>query len=229
MSVRQRPPLGPRVRLAITIGDPAGVGPEVVLRAISTRAVAARVMPILVGDLGVWRDTAQRLGQRVRFCAPGSEAPGSVPVVVTSELAQRHRAPGPPPPGARAACGGAAYAAILEAVRLVEAGQAAGVVTAPISKAHLAAAGHAFPGHTELLAHLAGDVPVRMMMVGGQLRVVLVTTHVAIAQVPQRLNRESVLQTIVLTEQALRRQSECRISKVPGHGSGQRGHDVAAD
>jgi 4-hydroxythreonine-4-phosphate dehydrogenase len=194
-----------RPRLAITMGDAGGIGPEVVLKAISTRTLSAAIEPVLVGDRAVWEETARNLGLNRRF----SETPrsGSITVAITSELEPRHRLPGPARNAASAAARGeAAYKAILEGVRMVQAGEAAALVTAPINKAHLNAAGHDFPGHTELLAKLAGDVPVRMMMVGGQLRVVLVTTHVAIAQLPQRLNRENVLQTIVLTGQALRRQ-----------------------
>jgi 4-hydroxythreonine-4-phosphate dehydrogenase len=135
---------------------------------------------------------------------PTSPAEG-VAVVATSALALHHRRPGEPRAASRAACGHAAYAAIRGAVELVQARQAAGLVTAPISKAHLAAAGHDFPGHTELLAALCGGVPVRMMMVGTRLRVVLVTTHMALAAVPRAVDRAGVLETIVLTADALRR------------------------
>ena len=192
-------------RLAITMGDPGGIGPEVVLKAIAARKLSPVIEPLLVGDRAVWEETARRLGLGLRFS--DIQCRGSITVAITSELEPRHRVPGPACNEASAAARGeAAYRAILEGVRLVQAGQATALVTAPINKAHLNAAGHDFPGHTELLAKLCGNVPVRMMMVGAQLRVVLVTTHVAIAQVPQRLNRESVLQTIVLTGQALRRQ-----------------------
>jgi 4-hydroxythreonine-4-phosphate dehydrogenase len=187
------------------MGDPGGIGPEVVLKAIATRTLSAAIEPLLVGDRAVWEETARRLGLHLRFSE--TQRRSSITVVTTSELEARHRVPGPARNAASAAVRGeAAYRAILEGVRLVQAGQAAALVTAPINKAHLNAASHDFPGHTELLAKLCGDVPVRMMMVGAQLRVVLVTTHVAIAQVPQRLNREGVLQTIVLTGWALRRQ-----------------------
>jgi 4-hydroxythreonine-4-phosphate dehydrogenase len=197
----------PRVRLAVTMGDPAGIGPEVALKAITTRAVAAEIDPILVGDPGVWRETARRLGVRVRFSeGRACGAPGTVAVAATSELPARHRTPGRPQSAAgRVACGDAAYAAILEAVRLVQAGDSGGLVTAPITKAHLAAAGHYFPGHTELLSQLAGGVPVRMMMAGERLRVVLVTIHIALADVPRQVTRDGVLQTIVLTADGLRR------------------------
>jgi 4-hydroxythreonine-4-phosphate dehydrogenase len=197
-----------RVRLAVSMGDPAGIGPEVVIKAITRRAVAARIEPVLVGDPGVWHDTAQRLGARVTFSDGGEGAqPGRVAIAITSQLPAPYRRPGEPRTAKGvAACGDAAYAAILEAVRLVQTGRAQGLVTAPISKAHLVAAGHDFPGHTELLARLAGGVPVRMMMAGSNLRVVLVTTHLRLADVPRRLTRDNVLQTIELTVHALRHQ-----------------------
>jgi len=206
----------PRVRLAISMGDPAGIGPEVVLKAITTRAVMAHVEPILVGDPGVWRDTAQRLGTRIAFTDGAERAqPRCVAVATTSQLSARYRRPGAPRTASGAvACGEAAYAAILEAVRMIQSGRAQGLVTAPISKAHVVAAGHDFPGHTELLAELCGGVPVRMMMVGPRLRVVLVTTHLALADVPTRLTRNNVLQTIELTAHALRQRFRIRAPRI---------------
>jgi 4-hydroxythreonine-4-phosphate dehydrogenase len=189
------------------MGDPAGIGPEVVLKALASRPVVKLVQPILVGDLAVWQETAERLGLNMPFASlrPTPPADG-VPVLVTSALATRYRAVGlPATKRAVAACGEAAYAAILAAVDLVQRGEAAAVVTAPISKAHLGAAGYDFPGHTELLAQLAGGVPVRMMMVGSRLRVALVTTHLALAEVPRTLSRANILETITIAGTALRR------------------------
>jgi 4-hydroxy-L-threonine phosphate dehydrogenase PdxA len=130
-----------RVRLAVSMGDPAGIGPEVALRAITARAVRAEVEPILVGDPGVWRDTAGRLGVPAAFSDLGKTAPpGHVAVRVTSELPARARVPGRPrSPSSAAACGAAAYAAIVESVRLVQAGLAAGVVTPSCSRSCAAA------------------------------------------------------------------------------------------
>lgn len=184
-----------RVRLAVTMGDPGGIGPEVVLKAVANRRLARAADVVLVGDPEVWRDTAARLDLRlVRE------------VRQTSALIAAHRRPGPPRNAAAAAARGeAAYAAIVEAVRLVQSGAADAVVTAPIAKAHLNAAGHDFPGHTELLAHLAGDVPVRMMMAAPGLRVVLATIHVRLAEVPRRLDRDGLVETLAITDRSLRR------------------------
>ena len=191
------------------MGDPAGIGPEVVLKAVTAPALAARIDPVLVGDLAVWQETADRLGLEGLRLVPttrrGPAGPREMYVVETSTLPARYRVPGPPHGrAAMRACGEAAYAAIIAAVRLVQTGDAAGVVTAPINKAHVVAAGHDFPGHTELLATLAGGVPVRMMMAGPRLRVVLVTTHLRLADVPRRLSREAVLETITITARSLR-------------------------
>jgi len=195
-----------RKPIALTMGDPAGIGPEVTLKALRMPAVAKSVQPILVGDPRVWDVTARRLDIRLHLVSCAGSAPaGSVRVVATSALPQRWCVPGLPRAWAHAsACGEAAYQAILAAVGLVQDGRAAAIVTAPISKAHLNAAGHDFPGHTELLAKLGGGVPVRMMMAGPRLRVVLVTIHMALAQVPKRLSREAVLETITITDAALR-------------------------
>jgi 4-hydroxythreonine-4-phosphate dehydrogenase len=193
--------------LAVTMGDPAGIGPEVALKALTLPAVRRAVAPILVGDPAVWHETARRL--KLPFGA------GDVSVVSTSALAERYRVPGKPRTKAAAtACGDAAHAAIIEAVALVRQGRAAGIVTAPISKAHLVAAGHDYPGHTELLAHLSGDVPVRMMMVGGALRVVLVTIHMALRDVPLKLTEAGVAETIAITVDSLRRRFRIRRPRI---------------
>jgi 4-hydroxythreonine-4-phosphate dehydrogenase len=135
--------------------------------------------------------------------------------VATSNLTERWRVAGKPRTGAHAAaCGNAAHAAIIEAVALVRQGRAGAIVTAPISKAHLVAAGHDYPGHTELLAHLCGGVPVRMMMVGGSLRVVLVTIHMALRDVPKKLSAASIFETIAITVAALRQRFRVRRPRI---------------
>jgi 4-hydroxythreonine-4-phosphate dehydrogenase len=125
-----------------------------------------------------------------------------VPVRVIAELRARERRPGRP----GIAGGKAAYDAIIESVRLIREGFADALVTAPICKANLVAAGANVPGHTELLAKLSHTAEVRMMMVGSRLRVALVTTHLAIARVPASLSIRRVLDTITITQTALRRQ-----------------------
>lgn len=197
-----------RPRLAISQGDPAGIGPEVTLRALARPALRRTLDPILVGDPRIWARTAADLGLPWRFVEPGSRAKErSLVVLPSSEVPGLPACPGAPSSRRQAAaCGETAFQAILAAVRLVQDGTAEAVVTAPIAKAHLVAAGHDFPGHTELLAQLAGGVPVRMMLAGPRLRVVLVTIHVALAKVPSLLTPAGVRETIQITDRALRKQ-----------------------
>ena len=190
-------------RVAISMGDPTGIGPEVTLAALRRGRLGRALTPILVGDLDLYRATAARLGSGTRCVAwePGTPlARGALAVRVVATLPERARRPG----RSTVAGGRAAHAAILEAVRLVRGGLADALTTAPISKANLAAAGLAASGHTELLAQLAGDVPVRMMLAGPRLRVVLVTTHLALAAVPRAIDTPTVLETLRIADHALR-------------------------
>jgi 4-hydroxythreonine-4-phosphate dehydrogenase len=192
-------------RVVVSMGDPTGIGPEVTLAALLHGGLRRALTPILVGDLGAYDAAARQLGAPLPCVAWAPPAPlprGALPVRVISTLSSRARHPG----RSTADGGRAAHAAILEAVRLIGDGLADALVTAPISKANLAAAGVATPGHTELLAALAGDVPVRMMMAGPRLRVVLVTTHLRLAAVPRAISTPLVFDTLRIADRALREQ-----------------------
>ena len=201
----------PPLPLAITMGDAAGIGPEIVAR-LFQRGEAAGTF--VVGDVAVMRSAAAIVGGLLpvaRLDDPAQLAdvpPDCVPVV---------EAPGIPAdlveaPFGRvdARCGRAAAAAITHAVRLVQDGRAAGIVTAPIHKEALAAAGVAYPGHTEMLQALAaGDgpaPPVRMMLANDELRTVLVTIHVSLRKAIDAVTFDAVLETIRIAHAALRRQ-----------------------
>ncbi|MEO8602704.1 MAG: 4-hydroxythreonine-4-phosphate dehydrogenase PdxA [bacterium] len=192
-------------RVAVSMGDPTGIGPEVTLAALLRGGLRRVLTPILVGDPGAYDAALQQLGvaQRCVVWAPPAPLPrDALPVHVIAALSPRDRHPG----RSTAAGGRAAHAAILRAVQLITDGQADALVTAPINKANLAAAGLASTGHTELLARLAGDIPVRMMMAGPKLRVVLVTTHLALADVPRAITTPLVLDTLRIADRALRTQ-----------------------
>ncbi|MBI2962458.1 MAG: 4-hydroxythreonine-4-phosphate dehydrogenase PdxA [Deltaproteobacteria bacterium] len=179
------------------MGDPAGIGPEIALRACLSRQLGRRARFVLVGDAGVFADTARRL----RLGRAWAARRRPLPVEEVSALAAIERRPG-------AACGPgaeAAYRAILRAVDLVRGGGADGVVTAPVAKHAIQALGYDFPGHTELIARLAGDAEVRMMMAGPSLRVVLVTTHIPLRDVPAAVTAERVARTAEIARTALRR------------------------
>ena len=174
--------------IAVTMGDPAGIGPEVAVRA--SARVRGRARLVWVGDPGVFQSAGKRYG-----------VDAVLPIVAVSALSAAERRPGHPTP----AGADAAYRAILRAVELVQAGEADAIVTAPVSKQAIQALGIDFPGHTETIARLAADAEVRMMMAGATLRVVLVTTHIRLLDVPARITRDNVLRTADIAGEALRR------------------------
>ena len=189
-------------RVVVSMGDPTGIGPEVTLAALLGRRRPNGLTPILVGDPEVYTAAAALLGRQGRFreWTPPSPLPrDGLAVRVISRLPARDRRPGRP----SAAGGRAAHAAIVEAVRLIRTGCADALVTAPICKANLIAAGLPAAGHTELLAELSGGHAVRMMMVGSRLRVVLVTTHLALRAVPPAITQRLVGDTLAIADRAL--------------------------
>jgi 4-hydroxythreonine-4-phosphate dehydrogenase len=172
----------PSMTIAMTLGDPAGVGPELVVRALAADGADDVVV---YGDAGLLERAARLCGLPV--------PPRVVPVTSLVEAA----------PGSEAA--GAAQVAYLEAaVAAAARGEAAALVTAPIHKAACIRAGFRFPGHTEFLAARLGRRRVAMMLAGPRLRVVPVTTHVALAAVPQALSVDGIAFVIALTLRSLR-------------------------
>jgi 4-phospho-D-threonate 3-dehydrogenase / 4-phospho-D-erythronate 3-dehydrogenase len=158
-----------RPRVAITVGDPSGIGPEISVRAAADPRVKAVCDPVLYGPT-----TAAALAA---FPAGRVSADS----------------------------GRAAYEAILEAVADARAGRVQAIATAPINKAAFAAAGLPWRGHTELLAHLCGDVEVAMMFWSDALRVVLATIHIPLADVSRVLTTDRLLKIILLTAASLPR------------------------
>src|SRR6188472_29765 len=156
-------------RLAVTVGDPAGIGPEIVIKALAGgRAPAAEYA--VYGPADVLEQRARRLG----IAWP----PAGVRIADVG--------PARDVPEGRASAGGGrvAAAAVLAASRDALAGRVDALVTAPLNKESLAAAGHPWPGHTEMLADVAGVSDVAMLFVGGGLRVALVTIHRSLRSVP---------------------------------------------
>lgn len=193
-------------RLGITLGDPAGVGPEVVVKALARRDVRDACRPLVIGDAATIRETAARLGRRLALeivdettlAASRTAGPSLLQV---STLTARARRPGHP----SVEGGGASYRYIETAARLAMAGAIDAIVTAPINKAWVTRAGFPISGHTELLRELTGAPEVRMMLAGDRLRVVLVTMHMALAAVPRALGVDGVARTIRIADEHLRR------------------------
>lgn len=192
--------------LGVTMGDPAGVGPEVIVRALAEKRVWDWCRPLVLGDIKVIEQAHRLLGLdlSIRTLDPGAEPtgrPGILQVLPLSELGPKDMTPGRPTiAGGRAA---ARYIEIGAAMALDRRIQ--GLVTAPISKESLNKAGYKFQGHTQMLAHLAGGPQVVMMLAGPRLRVALVTIHVALKDVPSLLSIDGIVTTAEITHEALRR------------------------
>lgn len=168
-------------RLAVTLGDPRGIGPEITRTALQ-QPLDAEVTVVGPDDLITTIPATHRVGVGAWGQGTG-DAPGHARAIRAGRLAGH---------------------AIEAAVRLALAGEVDAIVTAPANKHALHLAGFPWPGHTEWLAHLCGDVPVAMMLASERLRVVLVTTHVALRDVPALLTTETIQRVARTTRTALR-------------------------
>jgi 4-hydroxythreonine-4-phosphate dehydrogenase len=180
------------------MGDPSGVGPEIIAKALAQPEIAAMCRPLILGDPAAMERALSITGSRLemKLVNDVSGFSGSSENVIhlkpLSELSIADMEFGHPSTGA----GEAMFRYIEEAARLCLAGEVAAMATAPINKEALNRAGRKYPGHTELLAELTGAKEFVMMLAGDRLRVALVTIHEALADVPRLLNRDRVLATI---------------------------------
>jgi 4-hydroxythreonine-4-phosphate dehydrogenase len=190
--------------IGITMGDPAGIGPEIVIKAFEEGGLYGICRPLVLGDRGCLQRAGSVLGSRLALNpvlrpAEGGYLKGTMDVLEVSHLAVNRITWGRPTPET----GRAMVSYIERAADLALVGELAGMVTCPINKKALAGAGVDFPGHTELLAQRTGARRVVMMLAGPRLRVVLVTIHLALSRVPQVLSQGDILETIEITAQSL--------------------------
>jgi 4-hydroxythreonine-4-phosphate dehydrogenase len=175
-------------RLGITLGDPSGIGPEVLATSLGRASARVRRRLVVFGDRGA----LERAGMR---------DDGELELVEVSRLRAADVVPGQP-----SDAGAHAQVAYLEAaVAAARSGAIAGIVTAPISKTQAKRAGFAFPGHTEFLADRLGAERFAMMFAGPRLRVVLATVHEPLARVPELLTPALIADVIALGFDAMRR------------------------
>ncbi len=193
--------------IAVTMGDPCGIGPEIIVQALADPQLRALCRPVVVGDRGAMERACAVTGSRLTvsplvgddWSVPHDAR--TIPVLQTALLSVRDMVFGQP----TRATGEAVYRYITAAAGLCLSGRVSAMATAPISKEVLNRAGHPFPGHTELLAELTGSRDVVMMLAGDRLRVTLVTIHEALAAVPSLLSVEKVLKTIRITHRDVAR------------------------
>ncbi|WP_411085231.1 4-hydroxythreonine-4-phosphate dehydrogenase PdxA [Streptomyces sp. 061-3] len=182
--------------IAVTMGDGAGIGPEVVVAALIDDAVLTRCRPVVIGDAQRLREAARILGLDCEVAAvdhprDAEFTPGRVNVVDLGLL------PADLPWGKLSpVAGDAAYAYIERAAELAVAGEVHAICTAPLNKEALHAAGHIYPGHTELLAHLTGTEEVSMMLSTEKVKVIHVTTHIGLIDAVNRIEPGLVERTV---------------------------------
>ena len=190
--------------LGVTMGDPAGVGPEIIARAGSHPDVRDRSRPVVIGSGEAMREALALVGSPLRLHAVArvADCRWDADTLEVLDLANVDMAT--LPRGAvSAAAGHAAYEYVERSVTLARAREIDGIVTAPINKEALAAAGMEHTGHTEILARLTDTKDFAMLLMGHELRVIHVTTHVALRRVPELVTRERVLRVIRLAQRTM--------------------------
>ncbi|KAB1072291.1 4-hydroxythreonine-4-phosphate dehydrogenase PdxA [Methylobacterium planeticum] len=186
-----------RPTLAITMGDPAGIGPEIIMKALARPDVHALCRPLVIGDAARLRQAGRMVGAETGVDALSDAGAADFETAAVQCVDLRIVPEDLPFGKVSATAGEAAYRYIEKAVQVVQAGQAQGICTAPLSKEALHAAGHKFPGHTELLAHLTGTPEVSMMLVSPKLRVIHVTTHIGLLDAIAKIEPGLVERVIV--------------------------------
>lgn len=189
--------------IGITMGDPAGIGPEIIVKTFAAPDFHHANYAVVLGDLGQLRRAAQNLnaGVQVVEVAAGQAIPREanlIPVIPVTAL------PADLPLGqVSAQAGDAAFQYVQKGIELAQAGYLAALATAPLNKEAMHLGGHNFPGHTEILADLTGTRDYAMMLVADRLRVIHVSTHVSMAQAIARATTQRELTVIRLAHQTL--------------------------
>ncbi len=192
--------------LGLTMGDPAGIGPEVIAKALADKALARMCRPVVVGSRAVLERTITSLKlplQIIEFDPTNNARLKAGQVAVVEAL--KNPLPRFRMGVAADVTGAASIEFIKTAVELAQAGCLAGIVTAPINKEAMNMAGYHYPGHTELLADLTQTKEFGMMIIGGPLKIMFTTTHVAINQLSSILTTERIARAIRLAHLGLTR------------------------
>lgn len=187
-----------RTVIAVPMGDPAGVGPEIAIKAMADPEVWEKGIPLLVGDRAVLEAVRERLGIEVNLCParPGaaiSGSPGSIPVMDLGIIREKSSFE---PGKVSALSGRASVEYIRRAVELCMSGAAAGMATTPINKEALRAAGAPYIGHTEMLADMSGAEKSYTMFLVDDLRILFHSRHLSLKQAIEKLDKDDVVRSI---------------------------------
>jgi 4-hydroxythreonine-4-phosphate dehydrogenase len=192
-------------RIAITMGDPAGIGPEVVLKAVAEEEIRRACIPVIVGDAQLLAHAARTLDLQSGYdiVRSGEPIPEQLSEPIIFHLDNIN---GIIEPGIESGAAGRAAGGYIEAaVELCAAGSVDAIATAPINKRSLFLGGYSFPGHTEFLAHLTGSEEYAMAFVAANLRIVLISTHVPLAEAIRLVEGDRIIRTINLANRELKR------------------------
>ena len=218
-----------RPLLAVTMGDPAGVGPEITAKALRNPKIGSVCRALVVGDLPTMRRAAEAVGTNVIAADPSEMDLDTDDIQVYDPWG--HDLADLPIGEVNARAGAAAAKAVIAATQLALNGRVAAIVTAPINKAAINAAGYHYAGHTELLADLTSSPGARMLLVAPGLRVLHNSTHVSLREAIDRVTRENVRHAIGLLDETLRlmaiekpRLAVCGLNPHAGEG-GLFGHE----
>jgi 4-phospho-D-threonate 3-dehydrogenase / 4-phospho-D-erythronate 3-dehydrogenase len=187
------------------MGDPAGIGPEVVLKAVAEEEIRRVCIPLIIGDAQLLAHTARTLDLQCGYdiVRKGEPIPQQLSDPIIFHL---DNISGFIEPGIESGAAGKAAAGYIEAgVELCAAGSIDAIATAPINKRALFLGGYSFPGHTEFLAHLTGSEEYAMAFVSANLRIVLLSTHVPLAEAIRMVEHDRLIRIINLTQRELRR------------------------
>ena len=185
------------------MGDPSGIGPEIIVKALSDSKIYGICQPVVLGDLGALSVEIEGAKKRpINIISKPFEAKGDpeeIDLIAISQLDKESIIPGVP----TVEGGKAMVNYIIKAVEMARHRELAAMVTCPVNKALMRKAGHIFEGHTQLIAHLTNTEDYVMMLAGDKLRVALVTIHCALEKVPSTLDHDRIYKTIIITSQAL--------------------------
>lgn len=199
MSLPDRPIIG------LTMGDPAGIGPEIIVKALTEPELYQLCRPLVIGDAETFRQAIHRLGLAITVEIIGEPAAGTY-TLGTLDLLQATTGDlrGVTPGAVQAIAGKAAVESVVRATDLALRGQVDAIATAPLNKDAMNQAGYHYPGHTELLADLTQTKDFSLALVAGRLRVIHVTTHVSMRRVLDLVDRARVLRIIRLADRFCR-------------------------
>jgi len=192
--------------IGITMGDAAGIGPEIIAKALSLKEIYEVCRPVVIGDADVMEEGIKvaHADLKINSIKELSDAKfehGTIDVLDLNNIKLKDLEMGKP----QAMAGKASVEYIETAVELALKGKIHAIATAPISKEAINMAGYKYAGHTELLAHLTGTRDYAMMLIAGSLRVIHVTTHVPINEVSKIIKKERVFRTIKLAHDVMRK------------------------